>query len=173
MLLMGDEVRRSQKGNNNAYCQDNELSWFDWSCLEKHADLLRFVKGLIHFTQSLEIFQQEKLLQVTYSSWTPHVVWHGVQLGQPDWGYNSHSLAFTLRCPIHNERLHVMLNAYWEPLTFEIPPLGSGERWHRIVDTALPSPEDFCDRETAPSIEGDGYRVEARSSVVLMVLSTL
>lgn len=171
MLLMGDEVRRSQKGNNNAYCQDNELSWFDWSCLEKNSDLLRFVKGLIHFTQSLTIFQQEKLLEVTYSSWTPHIVWHGVQLGQPDWGVNSHSLAFTLRCPLHRERLHVMLNAYWELLTFEIPPLGSGECWHRIVDTALPTPEDFCDRETAPRIEGDGYRVEARSSVVLMVLS--
>jgi glycogen operon protein len=168
MLLMGDEVRRSQLGNNNAYCQNNELSWFDWSGLEKNSDYLHFVKGLIDFTQSLEIFQQQRLLEVTYGSWKAHIVWHGVHLGQPDWGDNSHSLAFTLRCPSHAEHLHVMLNAYWEPLTFEVPPLGDGESWHRIVDTALPTPEDFCDREAAPIIEGDRYRTQAHSSVVLM-----
>ncbi len=181
MLLMGDEVRRSQKGNNNAYCQDNELSWFDWNGLEKQAGLLRFARGLINFTQSLEIFQQERLLEVTYGSWKPHIVWHGVHLGEPDWGYDSHCLAFTLRCPGSAEHLHVMLNAYCEPMAFEVPPLGEGEYWHRIVDTALPTPEDFCDcpigrgalrhREAALSIEGDRYHVEARSSVVLMALS--
>lgn len=171
MMLMGDEVRRSQLGNNNAYCQNNELSWFDWSGLEKNSDYLHFVKGLIDFTQSLEIFQQQKLLEVTYGSWKPHIVWHGVSLGKPDWGHDSHSLAFTLRCPSHAEHLHVMLNAYWEPLTFEVPPLGDGEIWHRIVDTALPTPEDFCDRQAAPIIEGDTYRTQAHSSVVLMALS--
>lgn len=171
MLLMGDEVFRTQLGNNNAYCQDSELSWFDWSGIEKHADLLRFVKGLIHFIQSLEIFQQESFLEVTYGSQKPHIVWHGTCLGQPDWSFDSHSLAFTLRHPKAEEHLYVILNAYREPLAFELPPLGQAERWHRIIDTALPAPDDFCERSTAPPVEGDRYMAKARSSVVLMVRS--
>ncbi|NEP01049.1 MAG: glycogen debranching protein GlgX [Symploca sp. SIO2E9] len=168
MLLMGDEIRRSQLGNNNSYCQNNQLSWFDWSGIEKHADLLRFVRGLIHFIQAREIFRQEQILAGKEETREPHIIWHGVRLGQPDWGYHSHSLAFTLRHPASGEHLHVMLNAYWESLIFELPPLSTRESWHRIVDTALPSPSDFCNLETAPPITGYSYRLEARSSVVLM-----
>jgi glycogen operon protein len=172
MLLMGDEVRRSQKGNNNAYCQDNELSWFDWSAIDKNADFLRFVKKIIHLIQSLKIFQEERLLEIACETLQPHLVWHGVKLSQPDWEDNSHSLAFTLRHPTADERLHVMLNAYWEPLPFELPLLGHGDRWHRIIDTALKSPDDFCDPKTAPPHQEKQYRVQARSSVILMVKPT-
>jgi glycogen operon protein len=172
MLLMGDEVRRTQKGNNNAYCQDNELSWFDWSAVEKESDLLRFVKGLIYLTEWFKIFQEENLLEVACETHQPHINWHGVYLSQPDWDYNSHTLAFTLRHPEADERLHVMLNAYWEPLPFELPLLGHGDRWHRILDTALASPEDYCDPKTAPSYQGETYLVQARSSVILMVKAT-
>ncbi|MEE3719578.1 glycogen debranching protein GlgX [Tumidithrix elongata RA019] len=168
MILMGDEVRRSQNGNNNAYCQNNELSWFDWSSLAGETDLLRFVKGMIRFTQSLEIFRQERILAVTYGSQDPHIVWHGVKLGQPDWGSHSHSLAFTLRHPDSGELLHILLNAYWEPLTFELPPLSAGEHWYRIVDTALPSPNDFSDLDRAPLVKEKEYKAQPRSSVVLM-----
>jgi glycogen operon protein len=168
MLLMGDEVRRTQQGNNNAYCQDNEISWFDWDGVERHAGLLRFVRGLIHFTQAREIFREERFWTVTEGGQEPHITWHGVRLGQPDWGDDSHTLAFMLRHPEGGDHLHVMLNAYWEPLTFELPPLRAGERWHRIVDTALPALDDFSDPEVAPPIEGDRYRVEARSAVLLM-----
>ena len=168
MLLMGDEVRRTQSGNNNSYCQDNPLSWFDWSAVETHAGLLRFVRGLIHFIQTQEIFRQEGLLEVTYGSQDPHVVWHGVHLGQPDWGEDSHSLAFTLRHPNCEEHLYVVFNAYWRPLRFELPPLDQGDRWRRIVDTSLNAPEDFWDLDAAPWVEREQYRVEARSSIVLM-----
>ena len=168
MLLMGDEVRRTQLGNNNAYCQDNELSWFDWSLVSKHHGLLRFVKKSIHFIQRLDIFRQEKFLEVTHASTEPHLIWHGQYLGQPDWEEDSHSLAFSLSHPSGGEHLHVMLNAYWEPLNFELPPLEPGNYWHRILDTALPAPEDFSDLEAAVQIEGDNYLVTARSSVVLM-----
>jgi len=168
MLLMGDEVRRSQLGNNNAYCQDNELSWFDWSGLEKNSDILHFVKGLIHFIQAREIFQQEQILVTGNGTQEPHIIWHGTRLGQPDWSYDSHSLAFALSHPKSGEYLHVMLNAYWEPLTFDVPPLPSKNQWHRIVDTALPAPADCCSLQAAPPITGYRYRLEARSSVVLM-----
>jgi isoamylase len=171
MFLMGDEVRRSQKGNNNGYCQNNELSWFDWSGLDNRWDLLCFVRRLIHFTQGLQLFHQDRLLEVTYGSHKPHIIWHGVELGQPDWSEDSHSLAFSLRHPEADEHLHIMLNAYWEALDFELPLLGHGDGWHRVVDTALPLEGTFCDLDAAPLIKTNEYRVEARSSVVLIVKS--
>ena len=171
MLLMGDEVRRTQGGNNNAYCQDNPLSWFDWDAVDQEADLLRFVRGLLHFIQSREIFQQEQLLEVANGSQAPHVVWHGVHLEKPDWSDNSHSLAFTLRHPQSSEYLYVAFNAYWQSLSFELPRINQGDCWHRIVDTALEPPEDFWDLDIAPVVQGNPYRVEARAAIVLMVKS--
>ena len=169
MLLMGDEVRRTQRGNNNAYCQNNEISWFDWRALEREKDLLRFTQGLIHLIQSLKVFRIEHLLRVT-SSWhhEPHIVWHGCRLGQPDWSDHSHSLAFTLRYPDAGEQLHVIFNAYTQTLSFDIPSLDSHERWHRVVDTAQDAPEDFYYPNNSPTIEGQTYVVTARSAVVLI-----
>jgi glycogen operon protein len=168
MLLMGDEVRRTQRGNNNAYCQDNELSWFDWERVPKQAELLRFVQQLIRLTQPLKIFSQQGLLEVTYGSQKPHLIWHGVKLGLPDWSWESRSLAFTLRHPAADEHLYVILNAYWKPLTFELPLLLQTEHWYRIVDTALPTPDDICQPAIAPIVVGSSYRAEGRSAVVLI-----
>jgi glycogen operon protein len=169
MLSMGDEVRRTQRGNNNAYCQDNEISWFDWDGLEAHAGLLRFVRQLVDFTQALPIFREERFW-ATGEGEGAHIVWHGVRLGEPDWGHDSHSIAFTLHCPRHKDQLHVMLNAYWKPLVFELPPLSEDENWHCIVDTAQPSPDDFCPPNEAPPIADGAYRVADRSAVLLMAL---
>lgn len=171
MLLMGDEVRRTQKGNNNAYCQNNALGWFDWSAVDKQADLWCFVRRLIDFNKRLELFRQEKLLEVAYTSLEPHLSWHGTRLSKPDWSENSHSLAFSVRNPKNNEYLHVLLNAYREPLLFELPPLGKGERWHRAIDTALPLSEAVCPLDGTVPIEGNTYSARARSSVVLIVKS--
>lgn len=168
MLLMGDEVRRTQLGNNNAYCQDNNLSWFDWDAIEKHEALLRFVRQLIAFTQSLFLFRQERILKVNYDRHQPNVIWHGVHLGQPDWSSNSHSLAFTLCHPQVNEQLHIMLNSYWEPLKFDLPPLNNQETWYQIVDTSKPSPDDIFDSQGAIAVSGDRYCVMERSSVILI-----
>jgi isoamylase len=95
-------------------------------------------------------------------------VWHGVNLGEPDWSYNSHALAFTLHYPNAGEQLHIMLNAYWEALTFQLPPLQEHERWHRIVDTAIAPPRDFCYPDDSPVVDGTFYPVSPRSSVVLL-----
>jgi len=168
MFLMGDGIRRTQKGNNNAYCQDNELSWFNWDGLDKESDLWCFIRKLINFTKKRELFRHQHLLTVTYASLEPHVVWHGTKLGQPDWGENSHSLAFSLRHPSAGEHLHVMLNAYWEALEFELPPLGETERWYCYIDTSLPLSQNVCDLEEAHLVPTTHYLVEARSSVVLM-----
>lgn len=169
MLLMGDEVRRTQRGNNNAYCQNNEMNWFDWTALEREQDLLRFTQGLIQLIQGLKVFRLEHLLRVT-SRWhhEPHVVWHGCRLGQPDWSDHSHSLAFTLRYPDAGEQLHVILNAYSQPLSFAIPSLDRHEAWHRVVDTAREAPEDFYDPEHSPPVGEPAYTASGHSVVVLI-----
>ncbi|HIK44292.1 MAG TPA: glycogen debranching protein GlgX [Leptolyngbyaceae cyanobacterium M65_K2018_010] len=173
MLLMGDEVRRSQMGNNNAYCQNSPLSWFDWTAVDREQSLLRFTQGLIHTIQTLKVFRLEHLLRVT-ASWhpEPHIVWHGTRLGHPNWSYHSHTLAFTLRYPVAQEQLHIMLNANWEAQVFELPSLEPQERWHRLVDTALSPPQDFCYPQESPAVEGSLYPVSPRSSVVLIGQAT-
>ncbi|HNT25308.1 MAG TPA: glycogen debranching protein GlgX [Anaerolineales bacterium] len=164
MLLMGDEVRRTQHGNNNVYCQDNALSWFDWAGLEQHAGLLRFARLLVRMKLGYSLFQQEKF-------WTspagPDVTWHGVHLNQPDWASQSHSLAFELNDPLHAEHLHVILNAYWKPLEFELPHLPPTQRWRRMIDTALPTPEDFTDPPVPLAKNARRYTAQPRSVVVL------
>jgi isoamylase len=93
--------------------------------------------------------------------------WHGVRLGQPDWADHSHSLAF--EATLRGEGLHVylILNAYWEPLAFELPPAGAWRRW---IDTALDSPQDIVPWEAAPMIAGPTYKAAPRSVVVLLEL---
>jgi isoamylase len=168
MLCMGDEVRRTQNGNNNAYCQDGPISWFDWDSVKRNAGLLGFVTKLIRFIQQNVVFQQERLLNTSDHADEPSIVWHGTRLGAPDWGPDSHSIAFTLRHPESGERIHVMLNAYWEPLTFEAPALSGAKRWLRIVDTSKPAPEDFIEKARAEAIDHPTYRVDSRSSVLLL-----
>jgi len=172
MLLMGDEVRRSQRGNNNAYCQDNEISWFDWNDLEKHADMFRFVQQLIRFTQSLQLFAEKHFLYVGEQTDRPYLLWHGVKLGQPDWGPDSRTLAFILCHPQAGEQLYVIFNAYWEALTFEIPTVNEGyEPWRRCIDTFLDFPDDICDWANAPLVKDSMYQVQPRSAVLLFTKS--
>ncbi len=168
MIVMGDEVRRTQYGNNNAYGQDNELSWFDWDDLERHADLHRFTRGLIHFIQEHKIFQQDQFWSSLDDDHRMEITWHGVALDEPDWGGGSRTLAFSLGRPGGGDYLHVMLNAYWNSVPFELPPLKRGWRWSRIVDTALPSPNDYCDKGKHQVINGDNYIVEGHAAVILL-----
>jgi isoamylase len=169
MLMMGDEARRTQRGNNNAYCQDNEISWFDWTLLERHADVHRFVKALNEFRQRRDVVIEAEALTLKELLARAHIEWHGVALNRPDWSSQSHSLAFTVRSLGARFLLHVMLNAYWEPLTFELPPtvLGSQQRWKRCIDTGRCSPEDISLWLEAPEVAGTTYRVQPRSTVVL------
>ena len=168
MMLMGDEVRRTQQGNNNAYCQDSELTWFDWSLMKKNADLLRFVRGLIHFTRSYSVFHHKHVLTRPLSHTDTTITWHGVRLNRPDFGEDSHSMAFELKAPAKGERVFVILNAFWEPLAFEIPPSWTGQTWRRLIDTSLAGGEDYVPPAKAPHIGSRLYRAHARSAVVLV-----
>ncbi len=167
MILMGDEVRRTQGGNNNAYCQDNETSWFDWTLVARHADVHRFVTLLNARRLLRDVEHEKERLSLNQMLRRANKSWHGAKLGQPDWRDCSHSIAFTLE--LRQERLlvHLIFNAYWEPLDFELPPVGQGPRWRRWIDTFLDSPHDIVPWQTSPPVPGPTYRAQARSVVVL------
>jgi isoamylase len=169
LLLMGDEVRRSQGGNNNAYCQDSELSWFDWTLLERHADVRRLVKALNAFRQRRDVVVEGTPVTLNELLRRGAVEWHGTTLNRPDWGDDSHSLAFTWRTVRGRFLMHGMLNAYWEPLTFEVPavPDTATHGWRRFIDTAVVSPDDTVSLESAPSVTAPTCVVEPRSIVLL------
>ena len=169
MILMGDEVRRTQRGNNNAYCHDDETNWFDWTLLAKHADVHRFVTLLNERRIVRDVEHERQRMSLTQFIGQANKAWHGVKLGQPDWSPHSHSVAFSAELRKERILLYMILNAYREPLHFELPPLrnGSDNSWRRWIDTGLDSPLDIAPWQAAPSIPGGTYRAEARSVVVL------
>jgi isoamylase len=169
MILMGDEVRRTQDGNNNAYCFDDETNWFDWTLAAKNADMHRFVKLLIARRRLREMEHEQQRVSLNQMIREANKSWHGTKLGQPDWGQQSRSIAFTAEIKKEQMLLHLMLNAYWEPLDFELPPTDEdgNNRWRRWIDTSLDSPNDICEWQTAPPIPDKVYRTAAHSVVVL------
>lgn len=169
MFLMGDEVRRSQLGNNNAYCQDNETSWFDWTLLSKHADLRRFVRLLIERRVVRDVEHERRRVSLTQALRESRPVLHGVKINQPDLSSSSHS--FAISGELKNESLHayIVFNAYWEPLDFELPIPGEGAMsWYRWIDTSLEPPHEICGWNQETRVPGPIYRVGPRSVVVLI-----
>jgi len=169
MILMGDEVRHTQRGNNNAYCQDDETSWFDWTLPAKHADVHRFVRLLIGRRLQRDVEHERQRVSLNQFLRDAQKGWHGVKLNHPDWGPWSHSLALSAEIRKEKLRFHLILNAYWEPLDFELPLAseGEGKPWCRWIDTALDSPHDIVPWQEAAPVSGQTYRAEARSVVVL------
>ena len=169
MILMGDEVRRTQRGNNNAYCQDNETSWFDWTLVAKHADVHRFLTLLNGRRLLREMEPEQPHVSLDQLLREAHRAWHGVKLHQPDWQESSHSLAVTAE--VRNTRLlvHMILNAYREPLDFELPSIGAEDSgpWRRWIDTSLDSPNDIVPWPATRPVHSSTYRAHARSVVVL------
>ena len=173
MISMGDEVRRTQRGNNNAYCQDDETSWFDWTLVTRHADVYRFV-SLLNARRVLRDIEPERgRMSLTELIRKANKGWHGVKLGQPDWGDSSHAIALTMELTEDGLLAHVILNAYWEPLEFELPSISglAVSPWRRWIDTSLESPDDISPWEDARPFPGRAYRAEARSVAVLFTAS--
>jgi glycogen operon protein len=167
MILMGDEIRRTQSGNNNAYCQDNETGWLDWSRLSKHVDVHRFVKLLNARRLLRNVKLEGRRVSLTDLLRESKHAWHGVKLGEPDWSASSHSLAFGADLPGQGLRLHLILNAYWERLDFELPRTGNRAAWRRWIDTAMAPPHEIVEWQAAPYVAGSTYTAGPRSVVVL------
>jgi len=177
MLVMGDECGRTQRGNNNAYCHDEEWNWFDWSLTEKNRDLFRFTKRLIAFRKANPALRQSEFLtgRDTVGSGYPDISWHGVRPWRPDWTQQSHTIAFML-CGRHGRAaggpshfIYCVFNAYWKPLRFNLPVLPRGMQWWRVVDTAEEAPRDIAEEGKEYPLDMPRHLdVTERSAVVLL-----
>jgi glycogen operon protein len=167
MLLAGDEVGRSQRGNNNAYCQDNEIGWFDWSLVDTNADLLRFWTRLLALRGSHRVLRRPEFYSgLPNDRGVPDLTWYGTELSTPDWtDPGARALACTFGGIGAEPDLHLMMNMYWEPLEFQLP---AEHGWARAVDTALAAPMDIADPGTEAPVAGSRYLVTERSIVLLV-----
>jgi len=176
MLLGGDEFRRTQGGNNNAYCQDNEISWFNWNLLKKHSAIFRFTKALIAMRK-----EHASLRRIRFFSGADHnrdgipdIIWYDAAGLQPDWNAGGGSLACMISgrneetgAPQDDSDFYLIFNAAPAPLTFSLPRPPSGKCWWRAVDTAQPSPQDIL--PAGQEIKaGKQYTAQSRSAVVLI-----
>jgi isoamylase len=167
MLLMGDECGRTQQGNNNAYCQDNALTWLDWSLLEKNAELFRFCKLMIRFRK-----QHPVLRNASHPGpGAPEVNWHGTRPWCADWSGTSRVLAFQRLGPSGDgmDVVYVAMNMYWEPLEFGLPQPPQGRHWHRFADTSASSPQDICEPGTEPVLANQQQVQVGGRSVLILV----
>jgi glycogen operon protein len=163
MLLGGDEFRRTQHGNNNAYCQDNEVSWFDWSLLEKHKEIHRFTRGMIAFRRAHPVLRREDF----YTD--ADIKWFAPSGAAPDWADQRQKSFACLILGQTEPDLFLLFNADTSPVDFSIPALPAGKIWRLAVDTSRTAPDDLFDSGKEPSMQGQiGFRLEARSSVILL-----
>src|SRR6201984_1896128 len=163
MLLGGDEFRRTQRGNNNAYCQDNEVSWFDWSLVEKHKEIHRFTRGMIAFRRAHSALRKE----VFYTD--AEIKWFAPNGATPDW-MDQRQKSFACLILGHSEPdLFLMFNADSRSVDFSIPALPGSQIWRLAVDTARAAPDDLYEVGNEPSMQGQiSFRVEPRSSAILL-----
>ncbi len=164
MILMGDEYGHTRNGNNNAYCQDNELNWFLWDQLEKNKDFARFHRLMIQFRVKNPLLKRTEFLR------EEDVAWHGHAPNTPNWERESRFVAYTLNDVVLAEPLYIAFNANFLPANIQLPPPPKGKKWYRIVDTSLASPDDFCeDPKRKPPIEGT-YHLPEYSSFIAKAL---
>jgi isoamylase len=163
MLLGGDEFRRTQRGNNNAYCQDNEVSWLDWRMLEKHKEIRRFTRGMIAFRRAHSALRREAF----YTD--AEIKWFAPNGAAPDWvGPQQRSFACLILGQAEPD-LFLMFNADTRSVDFSIPALPESKVWRLAVDTSRPAPDDLFEPGKEPSMQGQiSFRVEARSSAILL-----
>lgn len=171
MILMGDEIGKTQKGNNNAYCQDSELNWIDWERAEKFQDIFEFTKKMISFRKKNVPLRRKHFFKAfdTNGNGLSDISWHGVKPFEPDWSHDSKALAFMIDGEAAHgsspgaSDIYVAFNSYHEELEFELPEI-EGKKWYRVVDTD--SPEDYLDEPRL--VEEKIYKVGLRTSVVFI-----
>ena len=177
MILGGDEFGRTQRGNNNAYCQDNEISWLDWDQASKNSELFEFFRKAIAFTRRFPALQCRKfrLGKDLDADGVPDLTWYAPDEGQPAWqDPNARTLCYQLDAseygePTGADRLFFILNGHFDSQWVKLPPPGPSQAWYRAIDTSLPNPEDFMESGQEVLIEpGDHYIANPRSTVVLL-----
>jgi isoamylase len=167
MLLAGDEMGRSQQGNNNAWCQDNALSWIDWGNLESNRELFTFFQHLIAFRQ------QHALLRPRHfegeESGERCLTWHGFRLHEPDWSETSQSLSMHLQGTADEAQIYLIAHASTKAAEFALPEASNNKPWRRFVDTSLTVEGPSCSPAEEVALQDQkGYRVAGQSVVVLV-----
>jgi len=168
MLLGGDEIRRTQGGNNNPYNQDNATSWFDWTMVDSNRDMLRYVQRMIAFRKAHPALRKPHFYRGEVNErGVADITWHGTKVGRPGFG---DPLGRALACEIagfgDDADLHVMMNMFWEPLDFEVP-VDPQRTWHVAVDTFMASPHDIAESNAGAPFRRSVCTVQARSIVIL------
>lgn len=178
MFLAGDEMRRTQNGNNNAYCQDNDLTWIDWTLKDKYSPVFRFTKRAIEFRLNHPAFRRPEFFQGQDHSYNsiPDIFWYNEKGEALDWTRQTYFLAFYLdgrHAEVFADRdendFYVMINSSTKDKTVKIPPLEEGLKWYRVIDTALPSPQDFLKAGFEEILHNQSkYVMKARSFSLLI-----
>jgi isoamylase len=162
MLLGGDEFGRSQRGNNNAYCQDNEASWYDWRLMNSNRELLRFVQELISFRKSHPVLSREKFYTAD------EVMWFNPSGEYPDWNAPDPTVGCVIR-DLEDRRVFLCLlaNAGEQPVEFRVPPSPDGMPWRYVLDTAAAAPDDIVAGDAAAEVAGSKLKLAGHSLIVL------
>lgn len=172
MLLMGDEIGRSQHGNNNAYCHDGPLNWLDWTARGANEEIFRFCRGMIAHRRRHPVLRNRRFAGAT-SDDSFQVSWHGTRVDRPDWSHPSRTLAFVVskRTEEGFDVIYAAFNFYWETLEFELPRPPFGLRWHIVANTGNEAPHDVYEPGSELPLEtDDSIRLEGRSIVALVAL---
>jgi isoamylase len=176
MILGGDEFARTQQGNNNAYCQDNEISWFDWSAAAKNQDLTEFFRKAIGLTKRFPVLDRRKFFlgKDLDDDGVADLTWYSPDLEFPRWqDPSARTVCMQLDASedgsaLGVDRLFLIFNGHYEPQWVKLPQLGADRGWHRSIDTSLPGGEDFLDAGKEVELDpADHYVVNPRSTVVL------
>jgi isoamylase len=181
MILMGDEVGRTQYGNNNAYNHDSELTWLDWSLVNANADLFRFARNLIAFRHAHPVLRNRWHLGglSPNGGGYPDISWHGTTAWVPDWSGGSRALAFMLAgkkaddSTAQDDLVYVAMNTHWEGLWFELPRLPEHLRWHVFANSGAPGSEDIWEQGQEPMLDDQSGLLVAGRSVVIIVGKSL
>ncbi len=174
MILMGDEVGHTQRGNNNTYCQDNELTWFDWSHTKNNEELVAFVRNLIAFRHEHALLRNfEHLDGQSYNGQSPATVsWHGQQAWQADWSVESRTLAMLISggspAPRGGDYIYAAFNMHWEPHGFQLPQLPDERRWHMVANTAMPAGKDSWPCGAEPELSDQTCVLAVERSVIVL-----
>ena len=170
MLLGGDEMRRTQNGNNNAYCQDNELAWYNWNLAEKNAGLINFTSRLIRLRLAHPVFRRISFFRDNYEKGAiPEISWYDVNAKVPDWGKSGNFLAFRLNGLGLDNDFYIATNMDIYDLTISLPALSGGKKWHRVADTSYDAPEDILESGKEELLQEQmRYVLISGCSVILM-----
>lgn len=183
MITAGDEFGRTQQGNNNSWCQDNEISWVDWSMAQKNQELLRFFQGCIDLRKTYRTFTREKFFSHVDNNGgddqLSEIIWQGLEVGIENWSQDCHHLAFLLPCGddgLEQDDFFVMINGHREDgVVFTVPAGSKGNEyldWRKIIDTSMPAPDDLVPYKDASGVSGR-QQVPAQTVVVLQASNGL